>query len=215
VEPTCGPLAPYPIAIPSGGDASLSAAEAKALGFPALDHRWTLEEVRRAAPLLVRLAAESPERLPRAGSSRSGALFAQLLDAAPLATPGDAARPVDVRFQEAGSWFGAYQPALQVFTGLAAASGRFQREAAEATAAALRIGGAVLDLSGPFLARFPATDPSRAVREEGLQQVRSGTLAMTLSLLRWSSTSPGWSPWSALGYAGSSTRSRRLRLRSR
>ena len=66
-------------------DHSLTAAEYAAKGMPPIGHPWHEDELRRAVGVLHKIAADDPLKLPRLGSTASGAVFARLV--APLLLP--------------------------------------------------------------------------------------------------------------------------------
>jgi hypothetical protein len=66
---------------PTAPDTSLSLAVYRAAGVPDVDHPWSLQDYQRCLTVFIDLLRSGRSDLPRAGSARSGALFARLVDA--------------------------------------------------------------------------------------------------------------------------------------
>lgn len=66
---------------PPAPDTSLSLSVYRAAGVPEVDHGWTVAEYERCLEVFVELLRSGRDDLPRAHSTRSGALFDRLVDA--------------------------------------------------------------------------------------------------------------------------------------
>lgn len=162
-------------------DVSLTPLEAAQLGWPKVDHRWTLEEVQHAVSLAALLAAKAPARLPRSGSARSGTLFEHLLDAI---SPHDSGGQAKDRVQRAGRWLGPFDPLNKLYMGLAFTGADLAPEAAAIVALGLRQSAQVLDDTQALLATMAETDSSKSVRVEGRQRMLNGAAMMAIGALQ-------------------------------
>jgi hypothetical protein len=73
--------------IPTAPDTSLTLAVYRAAGVPDVDRSWSVEDYQRCLDVFVELVRTGRGDLPRAASSRSGALFARVVDARNFETP--------------------------------------------------------------------------------------------------------------------------------
>jgi hypothetical protein len=147
-------------------------------GVPALDHPWTVDDHEVASTVLLKETQGHRNRLPHKDGARSGALFARIAEP-PAAPVADA--PADQTFILHARRFEAANEISKLYTVDA-----FQTANAEyaALTGVLLHEAAILMVAGPaFLATFPADDPSRPVREEGLGKMRTGWGQMLLGAL--------------------------------
>lgn len=144
-------------------------------GLPAVDHPWTVAELKAAVAVLASATTGHRDRLPHRGGAKSGAVFERLVEA-----PAAAADPAQAYIAHAERFDVLNQISkLYVASEMASANaeyyaitGRLLREAL-----ALELGAEA------FLATFPADDPTRPTREAGFAQMRSGWSTMLLGSL--------------------------------
>jgi hypothetical protein len=65
-------------------DQSLSLDQYKTVGFPDTGRGWSVDDLKLAAKAMGQLGKQDPSYLPRAGSDKSGKLFARLVSTDPL-----------------------------------------------------------------------------------------------------------------------------------
>ena len=147
-----------------------------AAGVPDPGHPWSLTELDKAVGAITEAAADHPERLPRYRHASSGAVFARLI-----------AEPRDDRAASIANQVGAH---LARFDALNKAAklyanglGPPPREQIELFGVLLHESVALGALVEPFLASFPADDPSLPARRDGLAQFRQGGGAMMIGSL--------------------------------
>jgi hypothetical protein len=144
-------------------------------GVPAPDHTWSPDEHEAALAALARETKGHRDRLPHKDGPKSGAVFARIAEQPAGPSPGaDATQTFMVhgrRFEATNQISKLYtvdewQTATPEFVAL---TGVMLREAA------------ILMVAAPaFLATFPADDPTRPAREDGLAKMRSGWGTMLL-----------------------------------
>jgi hypothetical protein len=145
-----------------------------AAGVPDPVRVWSLPELRQAVDAIGRAAAGHAERLPRYRSTRSGVLFARLIE--PLRE--DPAGAVADRLIMHVERFGALNELNKLYgVSLEAPP---QREQLELYGEILREAVALEGMVAPFLATFRADDPSLPTRRDGLAKMRAGNGTMLL-----------------------------------
>jgi hypothetical protein len=102
--------------IPTAPDTSLTLAVYRAAGVPDVDRSWSVDDYRRCLDVFVELVRAGRGDLPRAASSRSGALFARVVDARNFETPsgvtaGDRARHLRSYLEVFPGFLKVYSPA--------------------------------------------------------------------------------------------------------
>lgn len=104
------PPTPQPV-----NDTSLTLEVYRAAGVPAIDRAWTPADYERALKVFLELLRSGRQDLPRFGSSRSGALFAHLVDSnnfeAAAASPGERARGLQRNLEVFPELLRLYSPA--------------------------------------------------------------------------------------------------------
>ncbi len=147
-------------------------------GVPSLDHPWSVDDHEIAAPVLLKETQGHRNRLPHKDGAKSGPLFARIAEA-PAAPVADA--PVDQTFILHARRFEAANEISKLYTVDAVQTAN--AEYAALTGVMLHE-AEILMIAGPaFLATFPADDPSRPAREEGLGKMRTGWGQMLLGAL--------------------------------
>jgi hypothetical protein len=106
---------------PTAPDTSLTLGVYHAAGVPALDQPWSVPDYQRCLEVFVALLRSGRGDLPRAGSARSGALFARVVDAgnfvevrearAPGLAAGERARRLESYLEVFPGFLKVYAPA--------------------------------------------------------------------------------------------------------
>jgi hypothetical protein len=152
-------------------DPSLTAAEYEALGVPAADRTWGATEYEAAVRALTMLVVSHPERLPRRGSSKSGAVFERIVDPANLTAITQASLPIETRVTMGRNVvvhqleiLALYQSAEDKFAGA---------EIADLFGVELRGTTAVTLLVQEWVMGTPLSDPNRDAKIEGSERLKA------------------------------------------
>jgi hypothetical protein len=150
-----------------------AAADYTRAGVPSLDETWGAAELVRAVDVIAREAAVDRDRLPRHGGAKSGTVFARLI--APAA---DEPMSLTARLEAGMKRYDALNRLSKIYLPdtLAAPS----REVIEIWNALLREGGDMRAHMEPFLATFPADDPTLPTRREGIAKLELGMGGMIM-----------------------------------
>jgi hypothetical protein len=153
---------------PTAEDTSLPLAVYRAAGVPELDQAWSASDYQRCLQVFVDLVRGGRGDLPRAGSARSGALFARVVDARNFAArPGAAGE----RASELASYLDVFPGFLKVYA--PASDGvDFSVEQAELIVGLLELLKSALDGSRAY----GAIDASWMSRYEQQKQVALGVV---------------------------------------
>jgi hypothetical protein len=165
-----------PTAVRGPADTSLGPEQYLAREVPAWDHPWSPAELLRAAAAIERIAAADMDDLPRYHSARSGALFARLTDAAPLAVLDGVARPA--RRVLIHDLLAASNRILAVYLKAQAAKVVGADEVVEVAALELRVFAPGLDLLNELLDGEGRGDPGLITGRDGIFEVTVACLGM-------------------------------------
>lgn len=155
-------------------DDSLAANEYISLGIPSHDRRWVGQDMAAAASKLRSLAAQSPAKLPRAGSSRSGPVFDRIVSADNLKFFRSRSLPLSARFPDAITYAESQTAILKTYLAARESNAVTGRELVELMGAQLRLAGVMLELVDEFVPTLSKDDPKYPVRMAGLDQMRQG-----------------------------------------
>jgi hypothetical protein len=145
-----------------------------AAGVPDPARRWTHAEHVAAVQLLVDQSAQHPERLPRFGGARSGAVFARVIE--PLVD--DPGAPIEQRFGAHVQRYLTLNQLVKRYTKDPLAPPR--RETIELFGALFADSVALEAMHDAFLASFPPDDPSLPARRGGFAKMATGWGGMLL-----------------------------------
>ncbi len=159
-------------------DPSLTAAEYEALGVPAADRTWGTAEYEAAAAALGKLAASNPERLPRRGSSKSGAVFERIVAPGNLTAITTASLPFETRVTMGGGLVKSMLPILETY--LRAKEKMTGAEAIDLMGFQLRSAVAVTLLVQEMVMEMSLFDPTRDARIDDYERL-SAKLAKILA----------------------------------
>lgn len=155
-------------------DQSLTGDQYIALGIPASDRTWMGEDMKTAAEVLVSLAAEHPEQLPRFESSRSGAVFARIISADNLKLFREQQLPLESRFPDGLAYMQSHGSILSTYLKVFLKHQCSENEMMELMGSNLRGFHMILDLVDEFWPTLSKDDPSYPARVRGMEQMRSG-----------------------------------------
>jgi hypothetical protein len=165
-------------------DDSMTDAECIAAGFAPHDRNWGSDDLREAATHLERTAHQSPGRLPRYGSSRSGRVFARMVSRENLAVFADSSVPIAIRLPAAAEFSSALRAIIEVYSAALRERRVSGSDLVELYGAQLRTCRVVLLLLDEFLVTLPKADPTYAARMGLLEKMRDGLNGMVLSAVR-------------------------------
>ncbi len=147
-----------------------------AAGLPSIDHTWTIDEHEAAGAALAKAVEGHRERLPHLGGAKSGAVFARIAEPTPTAR--DVVLDPKTDFIVHARRFETTNLISKLYT---------VDPLAAATADYLALYGVLLHetveldrTADPFLALYPAGDPTREARLGGLATMRRGWGEMLL-----------------------------------
>jgi hypothetical protein len=141
-------------------------------GMPAVDHAWSVEDLKTTLEVLTKETGGHRDRLPHRSGGKSSAVFSRIIEA-----PEAIADPVQA--------YGAHAERFDVLneisklymvSEMAAASPEYYALIGRMLHEAMALDSG----ADGFLATIAADDPSRPARIEGLQKMRSGYSTMLL-----------------------------------
>lgn len=163
-----------PVSIDSIPDQSLPAMEYITLGIPSYDRNWVGQDMAVAAKKLQALANQSPEKLPRFGSKRSGPMFARIVSADNLMFFQSRSLPLATRFPQALEYGASLNLILKVYLAARVDNKVAGNELIELLGAQLRTVQVQLELVDEFVPTLSKDDPKYPVRMAGLDKMRKG-----------------------------------------
>ncbi len=163
-------------------DASLTAVEYESLGMPAADRTWGATEYEAAASALGKLAASNPERLPRRGSSKSGAVFERIVAQSNLTAIATASLPLETRVNMAASLMKGQAPILGTYLGVA--EKMTGAEVTDLMGFQLRTAVAVTLLVQEMVMEMSLFDPARDARIDDYERMTAGLAKILAGVLQ-------------------------------
>jgi hypothetical protein len=155
-------------------DRSLETDAYIAMGMPAPDRVWTVEDMIKVADVLTTLAAKDPGQLPRFKSPRSGQYFARITSPEDLAQFRDPALSIKVRLPRAVEYSHATNRLLKLYLSHFSKHEVGDEDMVGISTKLLRVTAVMSTLGGEFLPTLDKGDPSYAVRMQGLETVKRG-----------------------------------------
>ncbi len=159
-------------------DQSLAANEYISLGIPSYDREWTGQDLAVAAAKLEVLAAQSPEKLPRYHSNRSGVVFARIISRDNFKLSQSHSLPFATRFTDSLSSLQSISAITKTYLSAQGAGKVGSDELIELLGASLSSAQVEVGLVDELLPTLSKDDPKYSVRMAGLQQMKNGLAQM-------------------------------------
>lgn len=157
-------------------DNSLSISAYITLGVPAPDRPWSSDDYARSLKALQDLAGKDSTKLPRAGSTRSGELFARFVNLDNFSILVNTNLSVEQRISWIGSYLGGLNNILRLYVTLTYKPGSpvFDRELAELIPTSLAVQHIMFTGADEFRSKLSPSDAKSPEREAGFAQMKSG-----------------------------------------
>ena len=187
--PGCGNEQPdksAPVAVapapppPLPGDKSLTPAEYVQLGMPPPDREWAPDDMAKAANVLAKLCQDTPAKLPRYQSPRSGAVFARITSDENRRFFANDSPPTDVSAKTglALAYFKAIQQIMQLYLARNLIDNAATEESIELSGCVLRMPPTFQPLVERFFAAQDPKDPTYPVRKKGFEELPNSYATM-------------------------------------
>lgn len=164
-------------------DRSLSPQEYIALGMPSCDRPWLAPDIVVATEKLQAIYKQSPEKLPRSGSEKSGAMFARIVSNENFDFFQSRALPLSVRMEQAMVYFQSLNSFLKLYFAAYTSGKSTTRELVELMGAQLRFIQVALVVLNEFIPTITKEDPEYATRMAAMERVRQSFARILSSCL--------------------------------
>jgi hypothetical protein len=180
-QPAAAQARPGP---PVAEDNSLTPAEYRAKGLPAVDKPWTDAEYAAAAKALEAILAADPSQLPRRESPKSGPVFARLVAVENFAPLEKKRQAADQRLSQAGRYGNAVQQLASIY---ARATNQYKKsfdaELVDLSAFNLELADRLRVLGDELVQEVTYNDPQHDKREEVRDRIHYSFVAVIDSAL--------------------------------
>jgi len=169
------------LASPPSPDDSLTEDQYRAFGFPTTDHNWGLNEMSVAGMKISELTAKNAGQLPMFRSSKSGRIFAKIVDPESLGLHQPETLPVQTRFDRLAATYTALCYIVGGYAKTAQNHAGYDESAVEVTGALLRVLKAMQEQGQQILATTPKDDVNYSSRAAGYEKMGDSISLFTLA----------------------------------
>lgn len=156
-------------------DMSLTLDEYIESGMPAHDRTWSGTDMTTAATVLAAIAQQTPGRLPRYESERSGALFARITAGSNLDFHVNDSLPLQTRLLDAFQYMQSCNQILLLYANSFNQGATGDSEIIELSGAQLRTWVVTIKLMNEFVPSIDKDDSTYAVRMDAIKTMKGST----------------------------------------